>query len=346
MLFVSLSVMGEMQSCTPGRSDVPPIPVITEAVPVKVIPMKKSKDTAIVRASGILTTEDETVHAFRIGGVVNSVFVREGDWIRKGQVLASLDLTEVDAQVAQAQLNVEKAARDLQRQKNLYRDSVVTLEQLQNAQTNFDLARQQVTAAKFNRRYAMIRAREDGYVLKKFVNGGEVVGVGDPVLVTNAPSGRNWILKVGVSARQWAILNGNEKAAINLDAFPDRNFDAFVFRKSERNDPQSGLFTVELKLQNTDARLATGVFGTARIQTKIETEFWAVPYEAVLDANGEDGFVFVARNDGKTAVKQAVKIQSFNDSYIALSHGLAEGDTLIVSGSAYLEDWAPISIVN
>src|SRR5687768_3756360 len=134
-LVVIWMAMSVMQSCTSGKSEVPRIPKTTDAIPVKVILPEKSKAADIISASGRLTTEDETVHAFKIGGVVKSFFVREGDRIRKGQMLAALDLTEMNADVSRAKLNLDKAERDLKRMTKLYADSVVTLEQLQNAQT-------------------------------------------------------------------------------------------------------------------------------------------------------------------------------------------------------------------
>jgi multidrug efflux pump subunit AcrA (membrane-fusion protein) len=101
--------------------------------------------------------------------------VKEGDAIKKGQVLAVLDLTEINAQVTQATLAFEKAERDYKRLSNLYRDSVVTLEQFQNAGTGLDIAREQLTAARFNRTFSEIRASENGYILRKFVNEGQVI---------------------------------------------------------------------------------------------------------------------------------------------------------------------------
>ena len=90
-------------------------------------------------------------------------------------MLATLQLTEINAQVQQAQLGVDKALRDYNRTLNLYHDSVATLEQVQNVKTGLDLARQQLSAVQFNRGYATIRAPKSGFVLKKMADAGQVV---------------------------------------------------------------------------------------------------------------------------------------------------------------------------
>ena len=71
---------------------------------------------------------------------------------------------------------------------------------------------------------------------------------------------------------------------------------------------------------------------------------WSVPYEAVLDANDNEGFVFIT-NDNKKAIKQPVIIESFDGNTIRISKGLENAVALIISGSAYLTDNSPITIL-
>ncbi|MFX4370069.1 hypothetical protein ABTA37_20270, partial [Acinetobacter baumannii] len=77
-------------------------------------------------------------------------------------LIATLNLTEINAQVQQAEIAYEKALRDYKRVTNLYKDSVANLEQMQNAKTALDVAQQQVTAANFNKNYSEIKALTDG----------------------------------------------------------------------------------------------------------------------------------------------------------------------------------------
>lgn len=320
------------------------IPKNSEPIPVKVMELSASKNISIISASGQLTTDDETILAFKTGGIVNAVLVKEGDMIRKGQLLATLDLTEINAQVAQTRNGYEKAQRDFQRVKNLYKDSVATLEQLQNAETGFSVAKEQLNAANFNRSFSEIHAPANGYVLHKFVNAGQMVGIGSPILITNGAVQGKWIVKVGVSDRQWAIIETHDIAEVHIDAYPHNVFSARVVRKSKRADMTGGAFTIELEVNNKGLKLATGLFASAEIKSEKSLTTWSVPYEAVLDANGNEGFVFIT-NDNQTALRQPVTIESFNGNTIRISMGLERARALIIAGSAYLTDGSPVQII-
>lgn len=333
-----------LQACTESKGKSNAIPKGTEPVPVKVIALSQSSSSSVINTSGQLTTDDETLLGFKTGGVISAVYVKEGEQVKKGQLLAKLDLTEINAQVALARHNHEKAQRDFQRVTNLYKDSVATLEQLQNSQTGLSVAKEQLDAANFNRSFSEIHAPADGYVLRKFANAGQVIGVGDPVLQTNGAVQGKWILKTGVSDRQWAVIKAGDEAKVKVDAFPNRSFKANVIRKSEKADPQTGAFTIELELKSEGVKLANGMFASAELHSGEATSSWSVPFEAVLDANGNDGFVFIT-NDDKVAVKQPVIIESFNGKNIRISSGLENAKALIIAGSAYLADQSPIQIV-
>ncbi|HEX5169988.1 MAG TPA: efflux RND transporter periplasmic adaptor subunit [Cyclobacteriaceae bacterium] len=347
-IVMTLAVIGVLpfviQACTESKGNGNTIPKTSEPIPVKVVSLNKSTVASEVTTSGQLTTDDETILAFKIGGVIQNIYVKEGDAVKKGQLLATLDLTEINAQVSQARYGLEKAQRDFERVKNLYRDSVATLEQLQNTETALSLAREQLQSATFNQRFAEIHAPASGYVLHKFANDDQVVGIGDPVLKTNGAGDGKWILKAGVSDRQWAIIRVQDKATVSMDAFPARRFQASVIRKSETADPQTGAFTVELQVKNDHTKLASGMFGKASIQSGGNLTSWRVPYEAVLDAQDDEGFVFITA-DNKTAQRQPVTIASFDGESILISKGLEEAQALIISGSAYLTDKSPIIII-
>ena len=112
-------------------------PVQTDevVVPVKLAPVRMATRAEPIVASGLVSSAEEARLSFKVGGIINQMLVDEGQTVRKGQLLATLDLTEMNAQVSQAQLASEKAERDLGRVKSLYADTAATLEQLQNATT-------------------------------------------------------------------------------------------------------------------------------------------------------------------------------------------------------------------
>jgi len=91
--------------------------------------------TPSIETSGIVATKDEMRLSFKVAGVIKAIPVEAGQAVKQGQKLAEIELTEVDAQVAQARALQEKSERDLARGERLYADEVISLEQLQDLRT-------------------------------------------------------------------------------------------------------------------------------------------------------------------------------------------------------------------
>lgn len=316
-----------------------------DTIPVKVVSLLEEDTDAEIITSGYFTTNDETILSFKNGGVINRIYVKEGDKITKGQLLASVNPTEIGSQVEQVQLSLQKAQRDYDRANKLFKDSVATLEQLQNAKTALDVAKQQIQSAKFNEGYTAIRATRNGYVLRKLANDGQIVGPGTPVLQINGASEGNWILKVGLSDKQWSDLKVGDRATISSEALSGQVLQAKVSRKSESIDPQSGTFGIELALNDHQVKgLAAGLFGKASIFPSKKQRSFSIPYDALLDGGENEGYVFVT-NDNVTAKKVKVQLGTIQKDKIAVTGGLENASSVIISGSAYLTDGSRIKVV-
>lgn len=320
-------------------------PASTEVIPVQVLKAEPTKSSQRIIATGQFTTDDESMLSFKIGGVVQQVLVKEGDAIRQGQVLARLDPTEIDAQVKQAEQGLAKAKRDAARAAALYKDSVATLEQLQNAETQLEVAQQQLRTALFNRQYAEIRAVTSGLVLRKMVNEGQVVSTGAPVLQTNGAGQTTWRLRIGLSDKDWGLLQLGDSATITVDALPDAKLIGTITRKAEQADPYTGALNVEITLRSIPAncKLASGLYGKAVISPSRQQLAVALPYQAIMDGDASTGFVFTVV-EGK-AHKVPVTLSGLGEKTILVG-GLEAGTPVVVQGSAYLQEGSLVKILN
>lgn len=324
----------------------------TAAIPVQLQALSAGSQATSIPVSGQFTTDDEVLLSFKTDGIIQRILVKEGDAIRQGQTVAILDPTEIDAQAQQAQLAYEKAQRDYQRTNNLYKDSVSTLEQLQNAKTALDIAQQQLRSAQFNRSHAVITAPRNGYVLRKLANEGQQVKSGTAVIQTNGALSGNWLLRVAVSNKEWAAIRVQDSASVEVESVPGKTFRGIVSRRAEGVDPVSGSFMIDIRLsgEKPDA-IAYGMFGKATIHpTKAAVSSssdagpWSIPYDALLDGDGSSGYVFIT-NDDKTAKKVKVSISGIEKDKVIISKGLEGAKDLIISGSAYLTDSSSIRVV-
>lgn len=319
---------------------------IEDAITVKLQPVEKSNYSRTLQYSGTIASNSEARLSFKIGGIISKIYVKEGDRVSAGQLLATLDLTEIDAQVQQASQNVEKSKRDEGRIKNLYNDTVASLEQLQNTHTQLSVATEGLRIAQFNRRYARICAASGGTILQKFLNEGEYTAAGSAVLLFNGTAGNDWVVRFGVADKDWAILKKGDKATVTIDAYPDKSFTGVITKMAEGADLASGTYQIEVAVSRAGYKFAPGLFCTVHLQPSVRQTLTLIPAEALAEGDGKTGYVYSLNTDNRTVKKNPVHIAFIEKDKIAVSSGLENVDKIITVGVGYLTEKSAVKVVN
>lgn len=314
-----------------------------EAMAVRTAKVESATIAPPIRATGILSGKAESKLSFKVGGIIERIVVSEGQSVERGQLLARLKLSEINAQVHQAQNAFDKAARDLQRARNLYRDSVATLEQLQDATTGYEVAKSSLEIAKFNRQYASIYAPAAGKILKRFAEANELASPGTPVLMMrNAQEG--WVVKAGLADRDVVRVAIGDTARLAFDAYPDQSFAATVSEISGSASPMTGTYEVELKLDAVEAAMfLSGMIAKVEILPSKKSLVSLVPIESLIEADGLRGNVY-AIVPPNVAKKIGVSVAFIHDRHFAIAAGLDGVNEVITDGAAYLNDGDAIRI--
>jgi multidrug efflux system membrane fusion protein len=320
------------------------IPVDESAIAVSLTAVKSGDYSLPVNSSGLINTETESRLSFKIPGIISKILVKEGEGVTKGQLLATLDLTEIDAQLAVTKNSLDKSKRDLERGERLYKDSAATLEQIQNLQTAYDVASDNFRITSFNRQYAMIHAPASGKVIKKFVNEGELITPGSSVLMVNTSAQNNWIVRVGLPDIDWVRVKKGDPAMITADAYPGVKFEGEVLAVNEGADPVNGLYQAEVRIKPNGKKLASGLFAKVSITPSGKGQNITVPIEAIVEGDGKNAFVFVANADGKTVKKIPVTVAYLAGNEAVITGGLEGISEVITGGSAFLTEHSTINI--
>ena len=314
-----------------------------KAITVRVAPVQKENIDLSISAIGQVTSENDAKPAFKTGGVIARMYAEEGSFVKKGQLLATLNLTEIDAQVQQATVAVDKAVRDLQRAENLYADSVATLENVQDARTGLRVAEENLRMANFNKSYSEIKSPIAGKVIQKLVNTGEIVGPGMPAYYILGNAKGDWIIKSGLSDRDWARVNKGDRATISFDAFPGKSFAAKVTQLADTGNAGSGTFDVELALLESPSRMAAGLLASIDIYPKAVEGQTVIPLDALVETNRFDAKVFTIKE--KTASEVSVKIAFLHQDKAVISAGLEGIENVVTDGAPYLYEGAQVEVV-
>lgn len=315
-----------------------------EIICVKAETLVETNASVPIHCSGVLTSKRMIKLSFKTGGIISHIAVDEGSQVKKGQVIATLDMTEISAQVNQARLAYEKTERDLNRVKNLYTDTVATLEQLQDATSAYQAAMETKNIAEFNQQYSLITAPANGRIIAKLAEEHELVGTGMPVLVFSEQGTDEWIVRAGISDKDIIRIKKGDKAQVEVDAFPGVVFPASVSLISEAADPQSGTFEVEIAVTPNSEKFLNGLVAKVKIEPMNGHLVTLVPPEAVTEADGHKGYVYVVEKADSTAKKIPVTIAYLQNSEVAVIEPLNKMGLVITKGAAYLEDGSKISL--
>ncbi len=316
-----------------------------EAVAVTVAQVKHEQRAQPIRNSGRISHKNEMRLSFKTGGLIETISVEEGDEVKAGQILATLDLEEINARQQRAASSYKKAADDLERFSKLYDEALVSLQIKQNAQSASDSAAAELQIANFNKRLSVIRAPADGRILKRFVESSELIDPGQPAFLL-ASSKQGSVVRVGLIDQDIVKVGVGDPADIFLDAYPGRKFNGVVSEVALSTNSNAGTFEVEILIDDQGFTLRSGLIARVEIMPVTGDLQYYIPIEAVFKADNGFAKVFVLDESKHVVNEVSVEIIEFLQDEVVVRGSLKASDKVIRLGTPYLTDGSPVSVVD
>lgn len=314
---------------------------------VEIEPVSQRSDAIPIQAIGRLGSDKEIRLSFKIGGIIASIGVEEGQRVKKGQALASLRTNEIDAQVMKAKQALTKAERDLERIKKMYDEDAATLENVQDLTTLVEVAQADLEIASFNQTYAKIISPVSGRVISKMAENNELVNPGQPILQIASNEGKAFVMRVALSDKDISRINYGDQATAYFDAFPNEAFKGNISLIAESADPRTGTFDVEITVSNQGKRLRNGYIGRIEIKTNMADPYYTIPMAALVEADDKSMTIFVPTENNTIAKEIKVQPMHITADYVAIkADEESTFSTVITSGAPYLLDGDTIRIKN
>ncbi|NBC18404.1 MAG: efflux RND transporter periplasmic adaptor subunit [Bacteroidetes bacterium] len=338
LLVVSLSQTGcsnDAQSKAPEEEEDAP------AVPVEAATAENGAISAYYTGTASLEAEDEAMVVARASGVVEQIFVEEGNYVKAEQPLAKLDDDRLTLELERAQMELDKQQRVFERTKGLYDKNLVSEEEFETAKSNFETAQAARDLAQLDVEYTTIRAPFSGVVSERMIKAGNMVGTHeaafrltdfDPLLAV-----------MHVPERELNKLRTGQTATLRLDALPDQTFTGTIDRISPVVDPETGTFKVTVEVRDESRTLKPGMFGRVRIVYDTHDGAILIP-KAAVEAEDDAASVFVVRDD--SAFRQVVQTGFQDDQHIEITEGLTPGDVVVTTGQSSLRDSTKVEVIN
>ncbi len=328
-----------------GRESPPAAPLDQ---PVRVITPKATQKCDTMVATGLVRAAVEVPLSFKTPGVIAQMLVDAGARVQAGQILASLVMTDLDAQRTQVGEQLAKAERDLQRVESLRIKGVISEQAAQDARAQREVALSALAAANFNRQQASISAPAAGLILERRADARETVAAGQPVVIFGRLD-RGWVVRAGVAPRDATQLEIGDAVQVRLDS-ADTNkplLPAHITRVAAASDARTGSIEVEVALPITPERLVSGMVARLEIDRK-KTQYHpslTLPLSAVLEGNAGHAKIFILDADRKKVKRLDVRTGRLLDGEIEIIEGLPDGATAISEGAAWLNDGDAVRVL-
>ena len=289
-------------------------------------------------------------------GRVMKIYKKQGDTVKKGELLAEMDTTTLKLQLKQAQaaLAVSNASfKDAQlnynRLEKLLEKKAISTQQMEKAQLALEAADTELKSAQANAdviqhtlNYSIMRAPFDGVITSKNAEEGDVInpmmGMGTSVLTLMDLKNVKVILEV--PAEEIEKIKTGQNCTVTVVSLQDETFTGEIYTKNLAADPISKTFKVEVKIPNPETKIKSGIYATVRIETFRKDNCLILPVKALMTDNNASFVVLYVK--GKSQY-QNVKVGAKNESVFEILEGLTENQEVVVEGNYDLKDNALIT---
>jgi membrane fusion protein, multidrug efflux system len=331
------------------------------AVPVAVQEVSSSAASYYDEYPAIVRALNEVELRAQVSGYITGIHFREGEKVKKGQKLYSIDQQQTEATYQQAlanlsvqETNLERAKRDVERYRELGKRDAIAKQQVDYAESTYASAQKMVDAAKAavrsvqtNVRYSTIIAPFDGTIGISQVRFGASVSPGqtllntissdDPIAADITVDQREIYKFTQLLAKKPEKGDSTFRLAFGNEVYPAAGAISIIDRAV---DPQTGTLKIRLTFPNADHVLRSGMSATLRVLSSPGKSV-IVPYKAITEQLGEF-FVYVV--DSSKVTQRKVALGKQVGTSVIVKNGLKDGETIVTEGVQNLREGSAVSI--
>ena len=268
-------------------------------IQVETVKLKKADVTTTITATGTIEPVDQVEVGTQVSGLVDKIYVDYNSPVKKGQLLAQLDKTNLQESVNNAMAQYQSALNNLNynqqnfnRQSNMYKAGVISkadyeqaVYQVKNAQQTVNQSKTALAQARTNLGYANIYAPIDGVILSKEVEEGQTVAasMSTPTLFTIAKDITKMQVEANVDEADIGGVVEGQRVTFTVDAFPQEEFSGKVrqVRLAATTESNVVTYTVIIDADNPEQKLKPGLTATVTIFTQELNNIETLPAAAI-----------------------------------------------------------------
>ena len=288
--------------------------------------------TVLADASAVLRTE--------VPGQIVERHFEEGQSVKKGDPLFSVEATIFEAEYNEAKANLEQSEAEFTRAQELVSSQLVSATEYDTARANYNVAVARLRSAESRLSKTVIRAPLDGFVGLRRINVGDYATVGQELVnvVRLDP------LRVDFSVPETLLgrIQPGQGISVSVGAFRDETFEGVVTAIDPQIDVTGHSMAIRARLPNPDLRLRPGLFAEVAVSLAVNPEAILVPEQAIWPI-GNDKIVYVI--DKGVASQRVVELGDRKPGWVEIASGLDAGEEIVVAGQMKLFPGAAVQAI-
>ena len=313
--------------------------LIEKVTDVKVMTIEPQRFVEFIEVSGTVKADVNVVISAEEAGVVERFYKEKGEWVRQGERLLKLRDEVLRANFEEARAAYRLSEATFKRQENLYRDRVISEQKYLEFKFSLDRDRARYEKLQARLEKTVIKSPVSGFIDTRFVEVGEFVAPGKPLLRLVKTD----VVKVRADVPEQYVLDVRlgTPVQISFDVLPGETFTGKVTFVGPSISSASRTFPIEIALANPEQLLKPEMYAKIRIRKQEIPDAVVIPRDAIIETEAGK-YVFVAREN--LAVRREVRIGSSYQNQALISEGLRPGERLVVVGHRDLVDGDRIAI--
>lgn len=317
-----------------------PVGAPHDSVPVETVRPRRSDMVTRHDGTATLQAEADAEVVARVGGAVLRVAAEEGQRVRAGELLATIDPRQLRLELAQARAQLDKVENDYRRQLELHEKGLIAAGAFEGSR--FELAQRHATweLARLQLSHTELRAPFDGIVAERHIRIGQNLAAGTTAFrVVNSSRLR---AELHAPERQLSRLRPGQPVQISVDALPGRQYTARVARIAPTIDARTATFKLTVELNNDVGELKPGMFARVSVVFEQRSNVLSIPAAALLE-NSREPTVFVVNNG--LAAPRRVSLGLSHDGRVEIVNGLRDDEQVVISGQNSLKPGLGVRVV-
>jgi len=312
-----------------------------QPIPVKTIIVKKGSIGYENTYSGTIEESESQSLSFPVIGTISKVYVSEGDYVRKGQLLAEMDNSTYKNTYNITLAKKNQAEDAYKRLEPMYKNGTLPEIRMVEIETALNEAKSALEIAKKNLDDCKLYATTDGYIGKRTIDPGMNFQAGlSGITIVKI---NKVYAKISVPENEISNIKTGTKANVFISAL-NETFSGVIEEIGVVGDLISHTYKAKIAINNSQLKIKPGMIATVKIERDTDPNKIIIPAQSILYDNDGKNYIFLAKNS--KAIKQYIQTGKIANEGIEVINGLNENDELIVAGFQKLTNGSVIKIIN